>query len=294
MKTPKLIIILALILTAFNVKSQFIDTTSAWRVNSYSGDPGIQTRFEFYRDYIDGDTIINSVLYSKIYKSGYGYFDWNPPYYFYFSHLFHGVIREESNKWYTYYNGADTLLYDFTLAVNDTVFSALTYSSQGPIIVTNIDSVIINSNFKKRFYLNIPFGAEYIIEDIGPNSGVLENMVFFEWGSKLICYAENNIPLWIDSTETCDLNVNIIEEDNGIGKCTISPNPAKDYTILSLTPEFVGSEISLVDMLGRIVFNKSKIEEKMIKISLSTLSPGFYILLVKNSCKHYKMNLIIN
>lgn len=296
MKTPKLLIILALTLASYNIIGQSIEPSSEWRVNFFIGEPQIQTRYEFYRDYIEGDTIINSTSYIKIYKSGYGYIDYGPfPSYYYFSHYLHGFLREENNKWFTYdmSQNQDMLLFDFTLAVNDTVVSAFTYPSQGTILVTAVDSVLIDSVLKKRFHLNIPYGADYIIEDIGPNSGLFENMVFFEWESKLICYAENNVPVWLDSNEECNLNVNIPEEIVGLESCSVYPNPAEGYTILSVVPELLGFDILLVDWSGQIVFSQSSLKETSIKILLSAFPSGLYLLLVKNGNKHYKFKLLI-
>ena len=61
--------------------------------------------------------------------------------------------------------------------------SAFTFSMD-PITITAIDSILIDSEYRKRYYLSVEFGAEYIIEGIGATSGLFENMEFFEWESE--------------------------------------------------------------------------------------------------------------
>ncbi len=294
MKTLRLFIILAMSLASFHIKGQTIEPSSEWRVNFSIWEPGIQINYEFYRDFIEGDTIINSHSYSKIYKSGYGYIDWSPnPSYYYFSHVLHGFLREEDSKWYTVDANQDRLLYDFTLAVNDTVYSAFTYPFESPVIVTAIDSVLIGSVYKKRFHLNIQFGAEYIIEDVGATTGLFESMVLFEWDSKLVCFAENGVSVWADSTEECNLNVNIPETQAGSRSCTLYPNPAEEYTILSIPSNFTMAHIMLVDTFGRLLLNRSTGDDKSIKIPLSAFPVGIYLLIVENGDKRESLKLII-
>jgi len=294
MKTLTLLIIALASLASISIKGQSIDTASIWRINSSIWEPGVEIRYNYFKDYIDGDTTINSKQYLKVYKSGYQYIDWIPnPYYNYFQHELHGFLREENNKWYTYDGNQDKLLFDFTMTVNDTVFSAFTIPLSDPIIITAIDSILIDSVYKKRFHLNIAFGAQYIIEDIGATTGLFENMEFFEWDSKLVCFAKNGISLWADSTLECNLNVNVSETKTNIGSVTLYPNPADDYTILSIPLDFNMPNILLLDSFGKTVFNKSNVRDKTIKIQLSTFPKGLYLFLVNNGDKKQLMKLVI-
>ena len=294
MKTLNFLIIALACLASNNIKGQSIDPTSTWRVNSSNWEPGVEIQYNYFKDYIDGDTTINSKQYFKVYKSGYRRIDWIPnPYNLYFNHEFDGFLREENNKWYTADGNEDKLLFDFTLSVNDTVFSAFTIPFNGPIIVTAIDSVLIDSFYKKRFHLNIELGAEYIIEDIGASTGLFENLEFFEWDSKLICFAKNDVSLWSDSTMECDLNVNVSEAKTSIGSVTMYPNPADDYTILLIPPDFDMPSIRLLDSFGKTVFNKSDVSDKTVRIQLSAFPKGVYLIIVNNGDKKQLMKLVI-
>lgn len=282
MKTRKVLFVIVLLSNIIVVSGQSINLESEWRINSSIWEPGNEINYRYYKASIDGDTVINSKQYYKVYQSGYGYIDWIPePYYYYFNHLLYGFLREENSKWYTLYYGQEELLYDFNLQVNDTIESAFTFSME-PIIITAIDSILIDSEYKKRFHLSIQFGAEYIIEGIGASSGLFENMEFFEWESDLVCYAKNGISFWGVSTEECDLNVSITDNKIIDQDFNIYPNPAKNY-IKILTPHINKiTYLTLVNTMGTIML-KEKFNSRIANtISLNKLPSGIYFVIIEN------------
>jgi hypothetical protein len=286
--------IFSALMLSFIIQAQSIDTSSEWRVNS--GYLDLMTiHYEFYKDYIEGDTTINTIQYLKIYKSGYGYFDYYPnPCYYYFNHLLHGFLREENNKWFTCNGDQDLLLFDFNLAVNDTVHSAYTFS-MGPIIITQIDSVIIDSAYKKRFHLNIADnGAEYIIESIGATTGLFEDMVFFEWSSELVCFAKNGISLWGSQTEDCDLNVTVRENKNTSQACIVYPNPTSKSVTIDLI-NFTGFlyHIEITDIKGVRLFAAQTRECKIV-IDIENYSNGIYFVHLKSDASNYVVKFCKN
>lgn len=282
MKTKEVIFIISAFLVCCVVNAQSIDTASVWRVNSSIWEPGVEMRYSFYKDYIDGDTTVNGIEYLKIYLSGYDRIEWIPtPYNNYYNHVFHGFLREEDHKWYTLCGDQDKLLFDFTLEVNDTVYSAFTFTMNVPITIAAIDSVMVGPSYKKRFLLNNEYGAEYIIEDIGATSGLFENMVFFEWDSELICFATNGISLWGASTEACDLNVNIAENQNTDQVIRVFPNPAQTEARIFI-PVFSSEtnlQYALYNYSGRLV-EAGIIASAPLIISRRGLASGFYILVI--------------
>jgi hypothetical protein len=273
-----------------------IDPASEWRVNYFMAEPGYMQQ-TYYKDFIDGDTVIGSLEYFKVYASGYSYIEYLPPgFYNYFEHSPEGLLREQNQKWYTYYEDHDTLLFDFTLGLYDTVYSALTnVFDDSAIIVTAIDSVLVDNEYKKRMRLNFEEGegAQYIIEDIGASSGLFENMSFFEWGSDLVCFAKNGISLWGVSTEECDLAVNIGEINNNLHNCNLYPNPACKSTNLSIPPGFGNVKITLIDSYGKIVFQELKKEGHDIRISLHSCLPGLYLVLIENDNQRQTIKLLV-
>lgn len=296
MKIRKALFLFVFLSSTILVCGQSIDIDSEWRVNSSTWDPPYQINYSYYRDFIDGDTVINSKQYYKVYQSGYGYIDWIPhPFYHYFEHLFHGYLREENNKWYTLYNGPqEELLYDFNLQVNDTIESAYTYTyTLEPITITVIDSILVDSAYRKRFHLSVPYGAEYIIEGIGATSGLFENMMFFEWESELICFAKNGISIWGESTEECDLNVGITDNMKIDRDFHIYPNPARNY-IKILAPQLnTIAHLTLVNTMGTIVLKKKLTLGIENIIYLNKLASGVYIIIIENELITRTRKLIV-
>ncbi len=292
MKTRKTLFLIALLSITVFVSGQSIDIDSEWRVNSSVWEPGYQIDYRYYKNYIDGDTVINSKVYHKVYQSGYGYIDWVPtPYYYYIKPSLHGFLREENNKWYTFHNGPqEELLYDFNLQVNDTIESAF---AMEPIIITAIDSVLIDSEYKKRFHLNDSFGAEYIIEGIGATTGLFEYMGFFESESELICYAKNGTSFWGESTEECNLTVSISDCEKNDLDFHIYPNPAKSY-INIITPSInKTTDLTLVNITGAIVVREKLQSGITNTISLNKLPSGIYFAIIENELNRQTKKLIV-
>jgi hypothetical protein len=276
-----------------SVTEQVIDTTSEWRVDfSIWFEPFVET-IDIYRDFIEGDTIINSYVYYRVFKSGYWQENFSQMHYY--NHVFHHFLREENNKWYTIddYQQED-LLYDFNLEVGDTVNSAFTHYNDYPITITAIDTILVDSEPKKRFHLNWVSGADYIIEDIGATSGLFENMVFVAWESNLVCFAKDGVSVWGESTEDCDLAVTVPEKFINDQLYSAYPNPASEYIIVVSPYEFNSeATVSLIDSYGRVVLQRLKIYNHITRISLNSLQPGLYIILIESTDKKQYIKLLI-
>jgi hypothetical protein len=293
MKTRNLLFALLLLVISQMIQAQTIDTTSEWRVNyQQSWFPG-EFWNNLYRDFIDGDTVINSFQYYKVYHSGYS-FDGIVPVgeVNSYDHVLHGFLREENGRWYTYYENTDALLFDFTLDVNDTVYSAYTFLMGDPIIVIAIDSILVDGDYKRRLQINAQ-GAEYIIEGIGATSGLFENMFFFEWYSQLVCYAKNGVSVWGESTEECDLAVSINENQGNAGPCSVFPNPAKDFTMLTIPDGFGEVAFTIIDLFGGIVYKSSFESPSTNKIKLTSCHSGIYLAIIESKGLRQAVKLII-
>jgi len=297
MKTQKNIFALLMLIVSFTIQAQTIDPASEWRVNYTYWEPELFVDHYFYKYFINGDTIIDSKDYLKIFKSGYFYRDMTQePDYNYFENIFSGFLLAENDKWFVFEGNQEMLLYDFNLNVDDTVYSAYSSNPENPevpIIITAIDSVVVNNIYKKRFHLNLENGAGYIIEDIGATSGLFENMFFFNSLSELICFAENGISLWGASTEECDLAVLINESNALINPCTIFPNPAQDFTRLIIPDGFGEVACTLIDLFGRIVYQGSFESPSTNNIQLSPYLSGIYLAIIETKEWRQAVKLII-
>jgi hypothetical protein len=106
----------------------------------------------------------------------------------------------------------DELLYDFDLAINDTV--PLSYANfDNGITVTGIDSIPFDGSFRKQFTLSANSASVYLTEGIGHDHGFLENLgVGFDCGYNLNCVAVNDSVQFPNPGFPCDLTVDTPEE----------------------------------------------------------------------------------
>lgn len=166
-----------------------------------------------YQFQFNGDTIINSSVYKKVYKSGwvdstliqcytgtpFGY---------------QGALRDDSLQKKVFLirpgNTTEDLVYDFNLNVGDTVRTILYDSLAGcpDIIIGYIDSVFINGTWHTRWNTTnigcFAVGAMYV-EGIGSLFGLLDYYIEFEGGPDLICINNNGTIVYPNQGTTCSL-----------------------------------------------------------------------------------------
>jgi hypothetical protein len=299
MKTQDFLIALLLLLISFSTQAQTIDPASEWRTDYSRVEVGSEWYCfnEYYKDFIDGDTILNSKEYYKIYHSGYTYQGWcgYPGSYYYYEHSLHGYLREENDKWYIFYENQDMLMFDFTLETGDTLKGFQAYYCPYDIIVYSVDSIIIDGDYKKRLQLSCGglINAAYLIEEIGATTGLWAPIYQFEWDEHLVCYARDGISLWGLPTEQCNLAVNINENDEKLLSCSIIPNPAGNFAMVTIPLSMGKVTFTLVDLMGRIVNQQIFESPSTNKIELSPYNSGIYLGIIEVKGLRQAVKLII-
>ena len=195
---------------------------------------------------------------------------------------FIGHIREDTIARKVYFLHIDSinehLLYDFTLNVGDTLKSTLTTYCLYPT-VTEIDSILINGDYRKRWTFN-DGGCVWngqIIEGIGSTMGLLIPMINFEWGGHLNCFSEENVNMYSQDNTTCPLPLitGITNSKKQYSNLTISPNPAKNSITISQTePTF--NKYEIYSLNGKLV-SENKITSIVQKVDLTGYAEGMYI-----------------
>lgn len=231
---------------------------------------------------LNGDTLIAGKIYKKV--------NWNfiqdpsSLSYWLFGGIQYKAIREDTinKKVFAYYAG-DSLMYDFSLQVGDTIHSSALaiFRNAGvdTIRVDNIDSILINGVYHKRFNStptmvpgNFPQVYHYI-EGIGSTEGFISNNMVFEGEEYLICVGKIfNQSLFPDSTYNCIFatSLNDIQTENHL---RIYPNPASDFLRIHSTVSMM--KIEFIDMFGHVVYNKST-KSKDAMVSIEQLLNGIY------------------
>lgn len=260
------------------------DSTSQWRIyRGYFDGICLDTYNSLY--YV-GDTMVhNGNVFYKIYETGefrkiigiapgpcsgtYNYSD-----------VYRGAIRSENGKTYSLDdNNEEQLLMDVTLDVGDTLNSYISFG----LIVESIDSVLVGSEYRKRFNFSNGEICNWMIEGIGHDAGLFEPMYFhMEFYSEFYCYAENNSPLFGDLE--CILNVGTEELPIPVNELTVYPNPTEG--LLKVDVASSGENIEsyrLYDIYGRMKI-ENLIEHQNnsgFEIDMSALPKGIYILQIR-------------
>lgn len=253
---------------------------SEWimEIASIDGDGG-PTEYYKSRDFISGDTIINDTLFIEITREVGDYI-------YEIGYLYQDTI--EQKVYFTENFEQDLLLYDFNIEVNES-FEFYTMSEYSKLIVESIDSIEVNSTYRKRinFEGHIPIfvGSFYdklsFIEGIGSNAGLLpENYLGGIITSYLTCYKEESVMLYpIELNELgCDLNtMTLVNVDNfDLRDIKLFPNPFRNYISIDLSIAYKNHALLKVyDILGKEVYNKKLFETN--NIYLSFLNKGIYL-----------------
>jgi hypothetical protein len=276
-------------LTAFSTSAQtrvyhpFPESNASWNFNMTQGMcfmGGFLS--EDYSLTFSGDTMIENQTYFKLVTpyvqisiTG-GCTQQNFPGY-------QGAIRQDiSNKKVFFVppaQSAEQLLYDFSMEAGDTVKGYLqTFNSPFDVVV-EIDSVLVGSNYHKRWLIN-PCYDIYLIEGIGstfgllkPSPGCATDMNYYS----LTCFSQDGQTLYPDFT-ICPLITSVSGPDDFSDQINIFPNPSNgSFSVGFVRPDDI-TEIRITDMIGNIVFRKQMNNQN--NVSIHSLPGGSYILTV--------------
>ncbi|MEI6817714.1 MAG: T9SS type A sorting domain-containing protein [Bacteroidota bacterium] len=273
-----------------NVYHPFPDTGARWGGNNWWNNQYCQCIVtDEHTLFMDGDTIIGSFHYQKLLQSGYKTAYLYPYWCCAYVNTYKGAIRQDTlqKKIYINVGNQDTLLYDFNLSLGDTLSFVAYNSNQDTNIVTNIDSIQIENNYRKRFNISVLhrhnnlLDSNYVslIEGIGSTYGLLDPITpYFESGSSLECFSLNSQTLYPDTSTFCNINVGIpsINLENGI--ILLSPNPFS--TQATLTFQGIKNEnnksLFVYNLLGQDVQNIFVGNNNEVIIHRNNLPSGMY------------------
>jgi hypothetical protein len=258
-----------------------------------------------YQIFVTGDTVINTITYHKLKKTGMMYFqDLNGnchPVFWYNINQYAGGFRNDSINKRVYYFPPfalnESLLYDFNLNLGDTTDTYLSNFIGEDWIVTNVDSVLIGNEYHRRLQLNYCLGKPlHIIEGIGSTLGLLSPFIcwepYYEHVSNLMCFKQDNQTVYPDHILDCELvsSVNQLDEFNQDVHVSIFPNPSND--LLSVTTSLIGFDICIYNQSGQLV-NKKTVDSNSTQMDISTWQTGPYLMeLSQNGKKLYQQTFI--
>jgi hypothetical protein len=237
----------------------------------------------YYSITISSDTLINSQVYHKLYTpfvqsvvSGLC-----PP----LNLDYEGAIRQDTANRKVFYvapsASTEQLLYDFNMQVGDTVKGFLESFASPTDTVHSIDSVLVGTNYRKRWNIN-PWYNIYLIEGIGstyglvvPSPGFIVDFADYT----LTCFTQNGQTLYPDTITNCVL---ITDAENIYPEyylTTISPNPFTDKINIT-TERNEPVEITLFDITSRKLLQQTL--TNAVTLNTSHLAKGIYLYVMRN------------
>lgn len=226
-----------------------------------------------------GDTILNNLTYHKLYRVGRGTYAYGitPPIPWSSFSASVGFIREDNNKRVYLYSGNGTseqLLYDFNIALGDTIPIPPIDFTFDSAVVTAVDTVLVCSTMRKRYKL-APVGTTllhdlYWTEGVGSTHGLIPRYNSFESGVIDVCYSDSNC------MPPCPiiLSTSLVKEQ-ALNQANIYPNPSSKTSLLQLNNKATSTKIQIINNLGLIVFTKTTNKQEE-TLDLSQWSTGIY------------------
>jgi hypothetical protein len=250
-----------------------------------------------------GDTVWDNFAYHKITRNEFVYplsisqlcEYWDPPS---FHTYYAGAIRQDTALRKVYFmppgSTTDTLLYDFNLVVGDTVRTYITFGGELEAVVTDIDSILIGSQYRKRWIVPIEHWPFKIIEGIGSTRGPIEPIAplgGYTQYETLICYSHNFQTLYpyYYPYSICEV-VTGIPEQSQAEIISISPNPSNGKFIIE-TPMTGKLSVQIFDLNGLLMFRQNIYDKT--NIDVTVLNEGLYILTVKSDASIAIKKLVI-
>ena len=292
--------------TQTNVYHPFPDS-AFWRIDVVINavqNGGCQAHYNFHY-YTSGDTLINSSVHRKVYKSFVYLTSSGPaspcdpaPPIGYSGYV--GALRDDSVANKTFFvpqnKSIDTLLYNYNLKVGDTLQGLICDAYNCCIVVLNVDSVLISGLYRKRWMFNAcGNNNQYIIEGIGTSAGLIEGIT---GGNYLVCVKESANALFVSGHSSaigCNLIYAGINEIKIVNDFTIFPNPTTGIFTLSSSEKI--SSIEITDILGNVIkkFHASTLPSTPLgmTIDLSSHQKGIYFLKAEDEKGNFGVRKIV-
>ncbi|MBI4929566.1 MAG: T9SS type A sorting domain-containing protein [Bacteroidetes bacterium] len=291
MKKPFLIFFLFVIASAAkqsqaqtNVYHPIPDTNAIWNEETWwivwSTPPCVV--HDNYTLFFNGDTIVGTYTYKKIYASGFiGAPPCQPPGYNYYNQ-YKGALRQDSTLKQVFFlgNPSEYLIYDFNMNIGDTI----SYNGiQNEVI--GIDSTMVGNNYHKRFLLKSitsppsPQDSTYaIIEGVGSTFGLYNPIIPpFESGSQLYFFCHNGFEAYPSTNTVCSFNVGISETNKQENKISILPNPFSTSTTLHSDNYLTNATLTVYNCFGQAV-KSLVISHSPFVIERGNLASGLYFI----------------
>jgi len=289
----KLNLLIIILISCYAIKAQnnyykLIDTNKVWN-NIGTNPPGEYTMF--YK-FSSNTSVINGNTYYFL-KNSTDSTNWHNA----------ALMREDTlnKKVYVYGNyGGEGLIYDFGSNVGDTValFNTILCLDTCKIVITNIDSVLVGNQYRKKFIFDILPNqtcfqfSNYFIEGIGYEYGVFDigESIIGGFYPRLVCYYENDSLMYVNPYYgQCFTTILSVEENKEQAKFEIESKGNNTFTVSAKEPI---KEIVIFNIVGQKVFDKN-CNTLGTSFNLADYPQGVYLIRILTVNNKEKINKII-
>jgi hypothetical protein len=271
-----ILISICIILQSMSVYAQsLVLPERIWSNTNYAVVPGAN----YVSNWItfEGDTLIEDILYMKVYRSDNEFQDnWYP---------FGAIHEDASDKVYLHRDDTKYLLYDFNLEKGDSI---LTHPGIY-VYVTDVYNIYLDNFVDSLKRIDISFVKEggvveaYWIEGVGSSHGILEgarNVGLIGAGWAMVCFSESDYLMYkSDRFNECfpkgylHNNERVHVQSQNI-KVSISSN----FVTFNFS-EFTHKKatLSIIDISGRLIWEEGTTGTNQISIPRSLFNSGIFI-----------------
>ncbi|MCK6649410.1 MAG: T9SS type A sorting domain-containing protein [Bacteroidia bacterium] len=253
--------------------------------NSNQWNPPYVASTSTYVYYLNGDTTINGNVFHRLFSRGETVYSGPIPD-LNFDAFTGYYLRQENRDIYSYTDTTERLLVSYDYSLGDTVrgsiFQACGFHQS---TIQKIDSVQINSSYRKVFYLDSisgPLFTEGVGHQLQTNSSLGEFImplcqgVGFDYS--ISCFGFGSTAFW-DSQGmggNCLLNVGITEKNTG-ETIQIFPNPSSGSTWISFEKTHPSVSVVVYNVLGQEVDRKIFSNTSKINLNINGPSGVYYL-----------------
>lgn len=203
---------------------------------------------------------------------------------------YRGALREVGSQVFFYDPafGTPELLYDFDLAVGDTLASSYIHHNNNAV-VTSIDSIMLDGTPHRRYHLAVSgFTGDFIVEGMGSNHGPINSLgIGFDINHSLECFGRSAQTLYPANSSGCTTITGVEEH---VGQRTeyallVAPNPSAHGSYISLQKDAVAfHSLTVFNMQGQQVQQRTGLAWDGTTVYLNTeeLPAGSYLLLAQD------------
>jgi hypothetical protein len=298
----KKLIIIALLLSGVAGKAQneYFQHNPQWTVMEAWSQTYPCVSFDTVTFYINGDTIINSLTYKKLFAQGTCRNIWysnNPnmgcsltPFNYPYAG-YTGALRSAGTVVYFVHDGftGEDTLFDFNLQVGSHVPHSDWTTQDTSVTITSIDSVYTPYGYLKKFHLSTDT-SKFLMEGAASSYGLYHFCApMMDFASYLMCYSLNDTMWWPQQGPDCAAI--LLNDGNRISaqpSLQLIPNPANDYVNVVLRNAHIET-VMVYDVFGKAV----KQQSGDAKLFVGDLKPGIYFVRVSDGTAVTSSQLVI-